>query len=419
MKKVIITITLAMLAGLFLLTGCAPNHDATYSYQYPHQPANQYEQNGPTDESNDIDNGYETTQLIVSIDLKENVNLGFSYLHEINYNDAFSPIRDFRFDGEGVRLLIWANQPIYNVSLLAIEHYDMNRFIVTDSVFSISKLDSARAEALVIDSYYGMGTLPWSGITFESEYGTRFYFTIMQSGFDGLFHLNAFEPLATPERVQANESGLVWAVTPTLPHTSLSMCLHGLVDADRNIIDPQTGLLTGILCDGHGGPGPGFVYDPTKELFGHPGSGDGYHSLLGMHPKNEFLEMLDEWSFEFSRGLVTIETVDSSIYEAFGQGEPWGGWWLTEDAFLGQFAIMYNHQFLTDFIFDGGAQRWHNPRLPYIAVSQDRRWGLVGHDGSVILDFMFENLVMVDENYAFAKYNGNYGILDLQATINQ
>jgi len=416
MKKILLITILATLAGLFLLTACtpaapacAPDDSAVVDYEPPYEYA--------PDE--DDENGYTIELLFTYIAPLEDARLDTAqlYIHEVNYNDAFTPLRDFRFDDDGVDLLFWVNQPIFNLSLIAIEHDDHNRFFVTDSVFKLDKLDASHMEALVIRSYYGMGTLPWSGITFENEDGYSLYFTLMQSGFDGLFHLNAFEPAVfEPTQTQAAKPGLVWAVEPTLAHESVSMCLNGLIDADRNLIDPQTGHLSGTFCDGHGGPGPHFVFDHEKGIFGHPGYGDGYHTLLGMHPRDEFFEMLDDWAFEWSRGLMTIQAVDSTIYEEWGDGV-WGGWWLTEDAFLGQFALMYDHLFVTDFIFDGGAQRWHNPTQPYIAVSLDGKWGLVGRDGSVVLDFMFDNIVIVDDGRAFAKYDGFYGILDIQATI--
>jgi hypothetical protein len=68
-------------------------------------------------------------------------------------------------------------------------------FFVTDTVFTIDRLDSYAAEALVIDSYYGIGTLPWSGISFEDGTGARRHFTLQQSGYDGRFHLHEFEPM--------------------------------------------------------------------------------------------------------------------------------------------------------------------------------------------------------------------------------
>jgi len=139
----------------------------------------------------------ETAHPTVFIERMIDTNLGFNILHEVNYNDAFYEIRGFRFDGEGERLVIWANAPIYNLSLISIEidaYDDELIFIVEDIVFTLDVLDSASASALVIDSYYGMGTFPRSGISFEDEFGTKRYYMISVSGYDGSFNLLEFEP---------------------------------------------------------------------------------------------------------------------------------------------------------------------------------------------------------------------------------
>ena len=139
------------------------------------------------------DENEDVSDFAVHIDLMSNVNLGFNVLHEVNYNDVFEEIRGFRFDGEGVNLIIWANQPIFNLSLIALDHNVVD-FYVAEAVFTVDKLDSAAAHAFVINSYYGMGTMPWSGIAFEDTSGARWYYMLQQSGYDGRFFLNEFVP---------------------------------------------------------------------------------------------------------------------------------------------------------------------------------------------------------------------------------
>lgn len=150
------------------------------------------------------DDETEQESFMIHIDLMRNVDLEFNTLYEVNYNNVFEEIRNFRFDGEGVELIIWANQPIYNLSLIAIGNDfvdDELRFFATDTIFTVDKLDSASATAFVINSYYGIGTMPWSGITFEDEDGIRKYFAIRQSGYDGRFFLSEFEPVIPIESV--------------------------------------------------------------------------------------------------------------------------------------------------------------------------------------------------------------------------
>ena len=139
----------------------------------------------------------ETAALEVFIDLRGNVDLDFHTLHEVNYNDAFEEIRGFRFDGEGELLIMWANQPITYLSLIGIGDdltYDELRLYVDAVIPVIEKLDLAGA--LVINSYYGMGTFPRSGVSFVDMTGVVRYFTLQESHHDGddRFRLLEFRP---------------------------------------------------------------------------------------------------------------------------------------------------------------------------------------------------------------------------------
>jgi len=77
---------------------------------------------------------------------------------------------------------------------------------------------------------------------------------------------------------------------------------------------------------------------------------------------------------------------------------------------------MYERELVTDFIFDGGPTWWSSFNFDTIHVSRDGYWGMVDRNGSIVLSFMFENIVRIDEDSAFARLDGRYGILDLQLT---
>ena len=76
---------------------------------------------------------------------------------------------------------------------------------------------------------------------------------------------------------------------------------------------------------------------------------------------------------------------------------------------------MYNRELVTDFIFDGGLHSFTFNTTP---VSRDGNWGMADRSGNIVLPFMFEDLLRIDEETAYARIGGRYGILDLQATIN-
>jgi len=223
------------------------------------------------------------------------------------------------------------------------------------------------------------------------------------------------------------QTNLVWLVSPALPHESVQLCNCGLfVDNEWRAIDPITGLLTDQYHNGHGGPAPEFVYDGELSLFGHPGFFHGYHDVIGMHPLNQFSTIVtDAWMLQNSSGLIAVQNVDSSqrnAVESFVEGDDW--WSLSESAFTGQFALMYNRVLITDFIFDAGTPWWNRftydnaeRTTDFIAMSRDGKWGLVNSAGNTLFSFIFDDLIVINENSAFASYNGSYGILNIPATL--
>jgi len=43
-------------------------------------------------------------------------------------------------------------------------------------------------------------------------------------------------------------------------------------------------------------------------------------------------------------------------------------------------------------------------------------WGILDTNGSISVPFVFDAILLIDEETAFAKYNGKYGILDIEKT---
>jgi hypothetical protein len=230
---------------------------------------------------------------------------------------------------------------------------------------------------------------------------------------------------------------LVWSVEPTLEYMSVRLCLCDLFfeGSDWDAIDPVTGLHSGIDHLGHGDVSSEWVFDPARNLFGHPSYGEGPFSNIGMLPLAEFessvrglSRMGIDWLLSTTDGLLVVQSVDSSLRTS---ENAWEGaenlWNLTTEAFSGRFALMYNRTFVTDFVFDGGQPWWHSftfdggstgRKLNYIPISRDGYWGMLDRNGDTVLPFMFENIVRIDENTAFVRLNGRYGILNLRATIN-
>ena len=245
-------------------------------------------------------------------------------------------------------------------------------------------------------------------------------------------------------------TALNWIVEPALPHEHIIDCPCGefliyVPDQGLFVLDRATGQQLD-WAHGHGGGFSVWVYDPERNLFGHTLTwrrGGEHWLIYGMHPMDEWDDVIrtafdfgfsdesglvSERFIERSNRVIVVEKVDSSMISRFLEPDEmfYSGtanemsFVLYPEAASGRFAFMYDRQLITDFIFDEAIQMRDQPgldtayRFPLISVRIGDRWGLVDRYGNVRLDFMFDHLLIIDENTAFAKYNGAYGILDIQ-----
>ena len=394
----------------------------------------------------------------------------FDTFYEIDFLGAYADYHNladddwfFSLEGEwGV--VIWAEIPLQNLQVIALSHYDTEYDSVVYAGNVFYELDILPAHTAFFISRFvtAGGVLPLEGISFTDPNGTRRNFAIIEdrrgNPGDPPFSLLEYEngsrlwgltteqtpihlglttadylyasridlnAVARRNIVTVNQSPdtLAWLIEPNLPHQSIHLCNCGLfVDGDWNIIDPITGLLTGEFHYGHGGPPPPLVYDATLNLLGHAGYGMGYHQLYGMVPVDDISDVFSDWYLEYTSGITAVELVDSTLREYWEWYD--GGWNLTEDAHLGYFALMYNHQFTTVFAFHEirTARVINNfeitGRLPFAAVRIDNLWGMVDINGNIIIPYMFEDLTVINKNTAFARFNGAYGILDISENLN-
>lgn len=250
------------------------------------------------------------------------------------------------------------------------------------------------------------------------------------------------------------ENADVWRVLPTLEYEFVRRCCmwcNFFIDrrdqSEAVAVDPHTGLPYEYTCSpmtaGSGFFTLPFVYDPQRDLLGHPGLGYFYgrggggwtgERMIGMHPFSVFdgeirtpidiilfarlvdIDVENRSVFVptgdfFSRFKVfqPVESVDSSMRRRF-VGDAYRVFRLTEDAHSGKFALMYNLKFVTAFVFDETTRL--NPEL--FAVRMGDYWGAIDNNGELILPFVFDRFVHIDNYTAFARYNGKYGIIYLR-----
>jgi len=221
-------------------------------------------------------------------------------------------------------------------------------------------------------------------------------------------------PLVTAE-------GIVWLVPPMFEYDHISYCGHcGFVNSWHDVICPITGVVLDYAGHGIGSPPPIFVYDPVLDLFGEPWFGHGYDtSSIGMYPFDMALEL---FSLD---GFHVIQTVDSTIRdytgESYFEGEIERFWQLSVDAYLNEFAVMYNGEFVTDFIFDRGLHpelwNWREWDFDSVAVRKDGMWGTIDRYGNTLAPFIFNQISYFDESSAIAVYNGKHGLIDRYGNV--
>ena len=207
---------------------------------------------------------------------------------------------------------------------------------------------------------------------------------------------------------------LVWKVEPTLEYDFIyHCCFFSTGDHGGEFIDSTTGLIIDWpqdLAFGHGLT-QGWVYDPEVSLLGFGGAGD--YSGMWLLPVNEWREEFP--NFYEEQGLMIVQMVDSSMRNV----TEFGNEYLSDNAHSGKFAVMLKSTFITDFIFDGGSIRNVNVDvLTYtIPMRIGSTWGFIDINGNVAIPFLFEHIVRIDDDSAFARYNGRYGILNIPLTI--
>ena len=215
--------------------------------------------------------------------------------------------------------------------------------------------------------------------------------------------------------IEAKEYVLVWRVPPTLDYDRIWYCFcsgfttinHGGMQIDRG-----TGGLTGELARVGDHCGQGYArwlaYDTERGLLAYPWG----ICAESFFPLNELKGM---WSNLC--GFLRVQNVDSSVHAI----TEWGVGQLTDDAFTGKFAVKYDDVLITDFIFDGDAAHgWDRGSVDgAIVMSSENRWGFIDRNGNVAIPFVFEHIVVIDNDTAFARYNGKYGILDVRSMIGE
>ena len=84
-------------------------------------------------------------------------------------------------EGSGDDLLIMADVPLYDFSIIAITNEDIGDELAFIPVSTLDQVDLLAGEGYHIIDFVAVGQMPFSAITFRTEDGQRFYFAIIQN----------------------------------------------------------------------------------------------------------------------------------------------------------------------------------------------------------------------------------------------
>jgi len=153
-----------------------------------------------------------------------------------------------------------------------------------------------------------------------------------------------------------------------------------------------------------------YIYDEGKDLLGY--FSVLYEPYLVLYTRDEFI---GKYPMSMNN-LIAFRKIDSDkiIEYVYEENEQFTlpGYDLSE-AYIGKTGFAYGTIFVTDFIYDYNPHFLSKNDRPHAAAARlDGKWGIIGKDGTPLVPFIFEDITLIDDNTAFAKYDGKYGILD-------
>ena len=227
----------------------------------------------------------------------------------------------------------------------------------------------------------------------------------------------------------------VWLVEPTLEYNYIYYCgacnLFGTeplgnintdgVERDPNLLNVEANLAkykyengSAYVSVGHGMTTSWYFYDANNDGFIICSSGDGGGSIE-YFTRDEFVNEI------YWNRMIAVRETNVDLSEINGEYLPgdddaiWHSIFESQDG--NKYALMYGGRFITGFVYDDFKSRG-NRYMPrdFIDVNSNGKWGIADKNGNATA-FFFEDIEFINGDFAFAKYNGKYGVLDLKATL--
>ena len=150
------------------------------------EPAEEYPEDEESEEPYIPEEPSTQEELLLRMDMATDELLAtFSYLHQFDYaalrEDRVPTSYNYQAIG-GAKLVIWTNRPLTNFAVIQITTDFINDelfYIPLQSYGHIGQL--LPGQGFVVHNYIGVGTLPWSGVSFVDEDGTQRFFWMQQN----------------------------------------------------------------------------------------------------------------------------------------------------------------------------------------------------------------------------------------------
>ena len=211
-----------------------------------------------------------------------------------------------------------------------------------------------------------------------------------------------------------DENALVWLIQPTFELDNIFICHSRYCDCCVNLIAHITNdnefsrLLYAHEC---GFMAQGYVrrfylfYDESKGMFALLNI---IHGTADLHrlSRDELIIALHGW-------LKPVRRIDLSAFDFNDYGVYHADEERFENLINGNIALIHGNTFITDFVFN--SQPWHSGWAinNLIPLRYNGKAGVLNENGDNVLPFMFEEIVLIDENLAFARIDGRFGILSI------
>ena len=236
--------------------------------------------------------------------------------------------------------------------------------------------------------------------------------------------------------VYSADGELVWLVEPTLEYNYIYYCAmcnlfgperpeSGIntsgIERDTNLLNVEANLAkykyengSAYVSAGHGGRTDWYFYDSNKDGFLICSSGEGWWSIE-YFTRDEFVNEI------YWNRIIAVRETDIDLSKINGEYDPdndelWRSLFKSHDG--DKYTLMSGGRFISGFIYEDFKSRGdrYMPR-DFIDVNSNGKWGIVNRNGTPTVSFSFEDIEFINDDFAFAKYNGKYGVLDLKATM--